>query len=508
MKKWHIYIIIFVISIALMGLIYVQSIYIQRALVIQNTIFETYANEAMVRTAIRIEEEEATQLLNSSQYNNLYNQTQSINGNCGLNLQYQNGIIILDVVKGPDTYTFKGQNLQDIDSLVKMAQLGNEIEAELTHGLLNSYNDMVENMTMQFLYGNNSAPVFDSSKIFNYLSYELERIGINTDFEFALIDGYTFKKLISTIDKLTPEIRQEAYKTPIHTSFFNDDHAILMVQFPNKKSYLLKSNSQLLKASFFFIILIAAAFGASLLIIFKQKKLSELKTDFINNMTHELKTPVATISLATEMLNKEKVRDDKDKVMNYNKIISLENKRLGTHIERVLQIAQLDKDELKLSKETVDVNEIINDLLIKFQLRLDDVDAEINTDLKALKTKFRADKTHIINMFSNLIDNAIKYSSDERKLNINIVTENIKDTIVFKITDNGIGMNKSDQKKIFTKFYRVPTGNIHNVKGFGLGLSYVKTIIEAHKGTIEVNSEPNKYTTFIVSLPTTNKLNL
>lgn len=491
-----------------MGLVYVQSIYIQRALIIQNTIFETYANEAMVRTAIRIEEEEATQLLNSTQYNNLYNETQSINGNCGLKLHYQDGIIILDVKKGNDTYTFKGQNLQDIDSLVKIAQLGPEIETELTTGLLNGYNDMIENMTMQFLYGNNAAPVFDSTKIFNYLSYELERIGINTDFEFALIDGYTFKKIISTIKKLTPEVHQVAYKTPIHTSFFTDEHAILLVNFPNKKSYLLKSNSQLLKASFFFILLIAVAFGASLLIIFKQKKLSELKTDFINNMTHELKTPVATISLATEMLNKEKVRDDKDKVLNYNKIISVENKRLGSHIERVLQIAQLDKDELKLKKETVDINEIINDLIIKFQLRLDDVKAEITTDLKADKTKFRADKTHIINMFSNLLDNAIKYSSDERKLKIEISTKNVKDSIVFKITDNGIGMAKTDQKKIFTKFYRVPTGNIHNVKGFGLGLSYVKTIIEAHKGSIDVNSESNKYTTFIVTLPTTNNLNL
>ena len=508
MKKWHIYTIIFVITIALMGLVYVQSIYIQRALIIQNTIFETYANEAMVRTAIRIEEEEASQILNNSQYNSIYNKAQSINGNCGLKLQYQDGIIVLDVKKAENTYTFKGQNLQDIDSLVKMANLGPEIESELTNGLLNGYNDMIENMTMEFLYGNNTKPVFDSVTIFNYLSYELDRIGINTDFEFALIDGYSFKKILSSIKDLNPIVQQNAYKTPIHTSFFTDEHAILLVTFPNQKSYLLKSNSQLLKASFFFILLIAAAFGASLLIIFKQKKLSELKTDFINNMTHELKTPVATISLATEMLNKDKVRDDKEKVLNYNKIISVENKRLGSHIERVLQVAQLDKDELKLKKETVEINEIINDLIIKFQLRLDDIDAEIVTDLKAHKTKFKADKTHIINMFSNLVDNAIKYSSNERKLKILISTINVKDTIVVKVTDNGIGMAKTDQKKIFTKFYRVPTGNIHNVKGFGLGLSYVKTIIEAHKGLIEVSSEPNKYTTFTVILPTTNNLNL
>ncbi len=490
-----------------MGLVYVQSIYIKRSFVIQNQIFDQYVNEALIRVALKIEEEEAYKMLQKPNLETIYNKAQSINGNCGLSLQYQNSNIILDVKKDDELITFIGTNLEEIDSLVKIANLGEELENELRNGLLDGYNEMIQDMTMRFLYGNNIQPSFDSTKIFNYLSLELNRITINTPFNFALIDGYSFRKIFSTFEKLNSSIQKKAYKTPVHTSFFTGEHAILLIDFPKKRSFLLQSNGELLSSSFIFILLIAGSFGASILIIFKQKKLSELKTEFINNMTHELKTPVATISLATEMLKKDKVRADEAKVANYNNIISDENKRLGTHIERVLQIAQLDRDEFKLKSETISIDDLLNELLVKFQLRFEDVDAAIETNFFALKIQVKGDRTHLSNVFSNLLDNAIKYKSSH-PLNIVITTENVMNKLLIKITDNGIGMAKSDQTKIFTKFYRVPTGNIHNVKGFGLGLSYVKTIIESHKGQIEVNSELNKFTTFIVSLPITNKISL
>lgn len=487
-----------------MGLVYVQSIYIKRGLVIQNQIFNQYVNDALVRVAIKIEEEEAFKMLNRSNLATIYEQAQSINGNCGLSLQYQNGYIILDVQKDEDSYTFVGTTLSEIDSLVKLADLGEEIETELTGGLLDGFNEMIEDMTMEFLYGNSAKPNFDSAQIHSFLSYELNRIAINTPFNFALVDGYSFRKIISTFEKLNSSVQNKAYKTSVHTSPFSSEHEILMVDFPKKRSFLLKSNSELLSSSFIFILLIAASFGASIFIIFKQKKLSELKTDFINNMTHELKTPVATISLASQMLSKEKVRSDVEKVKNYNNIIGEENKRLGTHIERVLQIAQLDKDKLNLSKEPIDVHAVLNGMLSKFKLQFEDVDAQVSSLFQAEKMMVKADKDHLSSVFSNLLDNAIKYRRNE-PLEITIKTFNEKDELFIVITDNGIGMNKADQKKIFTKFYRVSTGNIHNVKGFGLGLSYVKTIVEAHNGELSVKSEPNKYTTFIVKLPSTNK---
>lgn len=507
MKKWRVYSIIVVLTIALMGLVYVQSIYIKRGLIIQSQIFDQYVSEALMRVAMRVEEEEAYKLLKKPNFDNIYNQAQSINGNCGLSLQYQNGNIILDVTTDDEIITFIGTSLIEIDSLVEYADLGEEIENELHIGLMDGYNDMIEEMTMEFLYGGNEKPSFDSTKIHNYLQYELDRITINTPFNFALIDGYTFRKIFSTFEKINTSVHKKAYKAPVHSGFFSDEHAILLLDFPKKRSFLLKSNSKLLTFSFIFILLIAASFGASILIIFRQKKLSELKTDFINNMTHELKTPVATISLATEMLSKDKVRADGDKVANYNNIISDENKRLGAHIEKVLQIAQLDREELKLSKENFDLEEVLKDLLVKFELRLESVNATVVQNFNASNATIKADKNHIINVFSNLLDNAIKYKKDG-DLALEISTKNSKNNLVIAITDDGIGMNKADQKKIFTKFYRVPTGNIHNVKGFGLGLSYVKTIIESHKGEIEVNSEPNKFTTFTVTLPLTNKISI
>lgn len=507
MKKWHVYSIIFVLTLSLLGLVYVQSIYIKRGLYIQNQIFDQYVNEAILRVALKIEEEEAYKMLEKPNLKNIYNKAQSINGNCGLNLQYQNGTIILDVKKDENNFTFTGKSLEEIEILVKNANLGAEIENELNEGLLQGYNDMIENMTMQFLYGNNEKPNFDSTKIYNYLTFELNRISITTPFQFGLIDGYTFRPYFSSFNKKNINYHKTAYKTPIHTSFLSNDHAILLIDFPKKQSFLLKSNSELLTSSFIFILLIVASFSASILIIFKQKKLSELKTDFINNMTHELKTPVATISLATEMLNKPKVRSDEEKVLNYNHIIREENKRLGTHIERVLQIAQLDRDEIKLQKESISIHELIEDVIQKFELRFEDAKAEIELKLNANKDLVKADKNHLVNVFSNLIDNALKYKS-ERPLKLVIETIYIKNKIQIKITDNGIGMTGADQAKIFTKFYRVHTGNIHNVKGFGLGLSYVKTIVDAHKGNIEVVSEANKFTTFIVTLPTPHNLYL
>ena len=490
-----------------MGLVYVQSIYIKRGLVIQSQIFNQYINEALVRVAIKIEEQQAYQTLSRPNLETIYEQVQSINGNCGLSLQYLNGQIVLDIDKAGELYSFSGSSFNEIDSLVKLANLGPEIESELTGGLLNGYNNLIEDMTMRFLYGNAAKPIFDSAQIFNYLQYELDRMEINTPFEFALLDGYSFRPLFSSFDKKPLSAQHQAYSTSIHPSPFSGEHAILLVDFPKKRSFLLQSNSKLLSSSFLFILLIAASFGASIYIILKQKKLSALKTDFINNMTHELKTPVATISLANQMLNKERVREDAAKVKNYNNIIGVENKRLGTHIERVLQIAQLDKENLKLSKDMVDVHVVLRDLLTEFKLRFDDANASVSTSFEASRSDIRADHGHIISVFSNLLDNAIKYRR-EVPLEIALRTFVQKDSIYVEITDNGIGMSSADQKKIFTKFYRVSTGNIHNVKGFGLGLSYVKTIVEAHKGEISVKSELNKYTSFLVKLPLTNKISI
>jgi len=219
-------------------------------------------------------------------------------------------------------------------------------------------------------------------------------------------------------------------------------------------------------------------------------------------MTHELKTPVATISLATEMLNKEKVQAKKDKLNNYISIINEENKRLGNHIERVLQTAQLDKEAIKLNLEKINLHNLLQDLDHKFKSRIIDAEAKINWNLNAEKYIIKGDRVHLLNIFSNLMDNALKYRKED-KLIIDLNTYNKQNKIFVEIKDNGIGMTKADSKRIFEKFYRVPTGDIHNVKGFGLGLSYVKTMIEQHDAKVSIDSSIGKYTKFIMEFETT-----
>jgi two-component system phosphate regulon sensor histidine kinase PhoR len=225
-----------------------------------------------------------------------------------------------------------------------------------------------------------------------------------------------------------------------------------------------------------------------------------LKTDFINNMTHEFKTPVTTISLATQMLKNEKIASNPEKVQNYSSIIEEENKRLSGHIENVLQVARLDRGEFKLKLESININELLNEIADTLELRIQNESGELVKNMDAKKALINGDLFHLTNAFYNLLDNAIKYKKDDH-LKITLATKNNAKGIIVSIIDEGIGIPKDSQKKVFEKFYRAPTGNIHNVKGFGLGLSYVQVIVSAHGGDVRVESEPGKGSRFDVFLP-------
>jgi signal transduction histidine kinase len=232
---------------------------------------------------------------------------------------------------------------------------------------------------------------------------------------------------------------------------------------------------------------------------FRQKKLSEMKNHFINNMTHEFKTPISTISLACEALRDKDIVKSGAVYDSYISMIDEENSRLSSMAEKILQSARLEKDKIALNKEQVDVHEIISEIMKNIQLQVENKGGKIVTQLNAEKHIFQADKVHFTNVLFNLLDNAGKYTPKNPE--IVIKTENSYSGIIITIKDNGIGISKSNQKKVFEKLYRVPTGNIHNVKGFGLGLSYVKTIVEAHGGKITLDSELNKGTKVIITLP-------
>ncbi len=248
-----------------------------------------------------------------------------------------------------------------------------------------------------------------------------------------------------------------------------------------------------------FMLIIVAAFYITVRTILNQKKLSEIKSDFINNMTHEFKTPLATISLAIDSLKNEKILTHPEKMGYFFDIIKEENIRMNKHVETILKAALMEKRELNLQLDKLSVHSVIRRVLDNYELQLHDRNARIETDFGANYDIIMADDVHFTNVVSNLIDNAIKYSKEN--LVIKIATYTNEKSFCIKVSDNGIGMTKETVRKIFEKFYRAHTGNIHNVKGFGLGMSYVKTIIDAHKGKISVESTLGEGSTFTIEMP-------
>ncbi len=276
---------------------------------------------------------------------------------------------------------------------------------------------------------------------------------------------------------------------------------VLIVLVPNYKDVVLKSISLNIATAILFTIIIIAAFYLTLRTMLRQKKLSEIKNDFINNMTHEFKTPLATISLAVDALKNEKVMSNPEKMTYFSSIIKEENQRMNRQVETILKAALMEKQEVQLMLRPLHLHEVIENVVDNFALQLEDKKGKAELSLNASNDLIDADEVHLSNLVNNLIDNSIKYSKDNVPPDIRIATSSDDKKIMIRLEDNGIGMGKETVKRIFEKFYRAHTGNIHNVKGFGLGLSYVKTMVEAHGGDIKVESVLGKGSVFNIELP-------
>jgi two-component system phosphate regulon sensor histidine kinase PhoR len=272
----------------------------------------------------------------------------------------------------------------------------------------------------------------------------------------------------------------------------------LRLFFPKERVFILKSLAVQFLASFFLIVVSLICYVLAAQMLTKQKKLDTMKNDFINNVTHELKTPIATITFAIANIENEQVLQNPEIIKQFTKVIKDENKRLNAQVEKVLQAAMLDKKGVELKKESVNIHQLINQLADTYELKIRDK-GKIIRRLNAAKAEVIGDSFHLSNTISNLLDNAVKYSPEV--IEVLISTESNDKNLFITVSDKGLGISKEQQKLIFEKFYRVPTGNIHNVKGFGLGLSYVKEIVEKHKGRISVESKLGKGSTFIVEIP-------
>ena len=331
------------------------------------------------------------------------------------------------------------------------------------------------------------------------LKNELEEYGVNTPFEFAV-----FKDQMETKVKSKGFIydKNKTYSIPIFIDNEGNNKYKLIVEFPQKKLFILSDLIGITLLSIIFTLIIIIAYSSALNQLIRQRNISEIKTDFINNMTHEFKTPIATINLALDAIKNPKIIDDKQKVLKYLQMIKDENKRMHAQVENVLRISKLEKKELDISKVSLNIIGVIEDAIEHVHLILEDRNGTITNHFSAVRTSVLINDTHFTNVIVNILENAIKYSPETPE--INLFVENIKDFVVIKIKDNGIGMSKTAQKRVFEKFYREHTGDLHNVKGHGLGLAYVKRIIEDHNGQIFVESEKGKGSTFIIKIPLIN----
>lgn len=360
---------------------------------------------------------------------------------------------------------------------------------------------LLDEVVISILYSASDRPLKErvNFKLYDQnLKTELMNNGINIGYHFT----------VSTQDG------REVYRCPDYTDegseyvysqiLFRNDPAtkrgIVRLHFPEMNKYIYSSIRFMIPSVIFTLVLLVT-FVFTIVTIFRSKKLSEIKNDFINNMTHELKTPIASISLAAQMMNDESVTKCESMMKHLSRVVQDETKRLRFLVEKVLQMSMFDRQKTVFNKKRLDLNEIVENMANSFTLRVEHTGGKIYTTIEAVDSTLYVDEVHFQNALYNLMDNAVKYGKPEKSVNIYLRTWNEDNHLCFSIRDTGIGIKKENLKKVFEKFYRVHTGNVHDVKGFGLGLAYVKKIINVHNGTIKVESELGKGTTFTIKLP-------
>ncbi len=341
----------------------------------------------------------------------------------------------------------------------------------------------------------------DSSRVATYLRQELDTLGLKVPFEFAVVNRSGTNMYRTAGYAAGSNDRDNMFVQALFPNDPFDKQTYLKVYFPTKRDYIFSSVS-FMYPSIAFTIILLVTFIITIVLAFRQKKLSEMKNDFINNMTHEFKTPISSISLAAQMLNDQSMRKSPAMLQQISTVINDETKRLRFQVEKVLQMSMFERQKATLKLEEIDANVAVFNIVNTFKLKVEKYGGKITAQLDAMNALVNVDEMHFTNVIFNLLDNAVKYRSEERPLNLVVSTHDLPDDrLEVTIQDNGIGMRRDDLKKIFEKFYRVSTGNRHDVKGFGLGLAYVHKMIRELGGEITVESELDVGSKFIIVLP-------
>ena len=503
MKKQTIWILTILMALTFMGLLYVQVMYMKNIISIRNEQFTQGVRQSLVAVAMHLEQDETRHFLETD-----VRESSSMQA-----MPYEDQKAqITDGVK----YSFTTPTGLRGDLTIKDG-LGN-ILRNSNQGLGAHYQTMQDAYRERYLYQRgvlddvvlniiskaSNRPITeraDSTVVRTYLRQELDTLGLKVPFEFAIANYAGTLLYKSPAFQATAADRDNMF---VQTLFPNDvagPRNYLKVYFPTRQSFVTQSLSYMIPALVFTLILLVI-FVFTIIVAFRQKKLTEMKNDFINNMTHEFKTPISSISLAAQMLNDQSVRKSPTMLQQISTVITDETKRLRFQVEKVLQMSMFDRQKANLKIEEVDANLAIFNIVNTFKLKVANYGGTIDAHLDALNAIVDVDEMHFTNVIFNLLDNAVKYRSQERPLKLTVGSRDLPDDrLRISIRDNGIGIKREDLKKIFEKFYRVSTGNIHDVKGFGLGLAYVKKMITDLGGEITVESEIGQGTEFIIILP-------
>ena len=519
MKKNTIWIVVTLMAIALVGLSWFQLYWMNNVIQLSRERFEKDALASMYQVAQRLERNEMVAVAANSfaffeskssfdhdtavvKYNyELIEIEDSSKSHLEFKTNSNNNVkIVIRTDSSQEIHEFVNDTSFSLAEVQVIASVGdNDAVVEKTKGRLQNKQKVFTKVIEEMMYHEVRQPQRVHPDIIDsLLTVEFKNHGIHLQFEFGIYDNQDKDfRIIKTTNK------EKLVESTLRASLFPNDilgnPLSLMVNFPQENQYLFNKVWASLLISVVFILMIIGTFSYVVYKIIHQKKVSDLKNDFINNMTHEFKTPIATVSLATEALQEEKVYSSRKTMLRYVGVIRQESERLGSQVEKVLQLASMEKDNLSLNMHSTSLNLLVESAVERAKFQVEEKNGSLKIELLTEDVDVMADETHFSNAIFNLLDNAIKYSHEAPE--ISIVPSMISNKVVISVKDKGIGLSKDQQQHIFDKFYRVPTGNLHDVKGFGLGLNYVSYIVKAHMGEIKVESQPNKGSNFKIILP-------
>jgi two-component system phosphate regulon sensor histidine kinase PhoR len=536
-------------SLAMIGLIGFQAYWINNAIDVSNVKFNQNVHEALNHVVANLEKKEVyyaaskqinnrplnnrvfqmdTNFLRNNQQSNIYTDSfmSRKQQKTGKSITWESGFRIEDSLLFGNqmvriSYEISNNGNPEYNQIVGEEHFYSQNQIEVDFNNFEAYEKQVRSSIQKFAEKSRMVTVVlddllseqkqisnrvNKAQVDKMLKEQLQMKGIDIDYEYAVVDRGINHVIFSDYEANDEkEVLLSDFSIKLFPNDFASGENYLTIFFPDQAGFLFKDIWLTLTSSVFLVLLIIFCFAYAIFAILRQKKLSEIKNDFINNMTHEFKTPISTVSLACEALQDKDIQKNESFISKYVEAIRDENRRLGRQVEKVLQIATLDKKEYRLKLEELDIHQIIEKTLSHLNLQIEKRGGSIHKNLIASNNHIISDDVHLTNIIYNLLDNANKYSPEKPEIRID--TEDHHQGLLIRISDKGIGMTKEAIDKIFDRFYRIPTGNIHDIKGFGLGLTYVKTILLALGGQIKVKSTPGKGSTFEIILPINNGQN-